>query len=146
MIMSIAMVILGIGGAWWVYFLKKVDPASVQKKLQGVYVALQGQYFFDEFYAATVYRATLWWADVCAAFDRIIIDGIVDGSGHLTRMLSGVTGIFDKYVVDGAVNGVASVMHGFGEGFRRIQTGRVQTYFVYVSASVLVLVLVYNVL
>ncbi len=146
MIMSITMVILGIGGAWWVYFLKKVDPAIFQRKLNGLYTTLQGQYFFDEFYAATVYRATLWWAGVCAAFDRIVVDGIVNGSGHLTRMVSSITGSVDKYVVDGAVNGVASVMHGFGEGFRRIQTGRIQTYFVYVSASVLVLVLVYNVL
>lgn len=146
MFMSIAMVFFGIGGAWWVYHQKKVDPAAVQKKLSGVYTVLQGQYLFDELYGATVYPATLWWASMCAAFDRIVVDGIVNGSGHLTRMMSGVTGTFDKYVVDGAVNGVASVMHGFGEGFRRIQTGRIQTYFVYVAASVLVLVLVYNVL
>ncbi len=146
MFMSITMVILGIGGAWWIYFLKKIDPAIFQKKLHGAYTVLQGQYFFDEFYAATVYRATLWWAQVCAAFDRIIVDGIVNGSGHLTRLVSSVSGSIDKYVVDGAVNGVASVMHGFGEGFRRIQTGRIQTYLVYVSASVLVLILVYNVL
>ncbi len=146
MYMSITMVILGIGSAWWVYHQKKINPSIVQEKMKGLYTVLQGQYFFDEFYAATVYRATLWWADVCAAFDRIIIDGIVDGTGHLTRMVSSVSGSIDKYVVDGAVNGIASVFHGFGEGFRRIQTGRVQTYLVYVSASVLVLVLVYNVL
>ena len=36
------------------------------------------------------------------------------------------------------------MLQGAGEGFRRIQTGRVQTYLVYVSASVLVLVLVYR--
>ena len=146
MFMSITMVILGIGGAWWVYFLKKIDPSVIQKNLSGLYTALQGQFFFDEFYGATIYPATLWWANVCAAFDRIVVDGIVNGSGHLTRLVSGFAGTVDKYVVDGAVNGVASVMHGFGEGFRRVQTGRIQTYLVYVSASVLVLVLVYNVL
>ena len=146
MYMSIAMVFFGIGGAWWVYHQKKVDPAAVQKRLSGVYTVLQGQYLFDELYGATVYPATLWWASVCAAFDRIVVDGIVNGTGHLTRLMSGVTGTFDKYVVDGAVNGVASVFHGFGEGFRRIQTGRIQTYLVYVTGSILVLVLVYNVL
>ncbi len=146
MFLSISMVIIGIGGAWWVYHQKKINPAIFQEKMHGMYTALQGQYFFDEFYAATIYRATLWWADVCAAFDRIVVDGIVNGTGHLTRMVSSVNGSFDKYVVDGAVNGVASVLQGFGEGFRRIQTGRIQTYLVYVSASVLVLVLVYNVL
>jgi NADH:ubiquinone oxidoreductase subunit 5 (subunit L)/multisubunit Na+/H+ antiporter MnhA subunit len=61
-------------------------------------------------------------------------------------MVSWVSGTIDKYVVDGAVNGVAAVFQGAGEGFRRIQTGRVQTYLVYASASVLILVLVIRVL
>ena len=146
MYMSILMVIIGIGGAWWVYFLKKIDPARVQARLGGAYTVLQGQYFFDEFYAATIYRATLWWAGTCAAFDRIVIDGIVNGTGYLTRMVSWASGTFDRYVVDGAVNGVATVLQGAGEGFRRIQTGRIQTYLAYTAASVLVLILVYRVL
>jgi len=146
MIMSIAMVILGIGGAWWVYHRKMVDTAALQKKFHGAYTVLQGMYFFDEFYHATVYPFTLWVASMCAAFDRIVIDGIVDGTGYLTRMVSWVSGSIDKYIVDGAVNGVATVFQGAGEGFRRIQTGRVQTYLVYASASVLILVLVIRVL
>ena len=107
---------------------------------------LQRQYYFDELYAATIYRATLWWASVNAAIDRIVVDGIVDGTGYLTRMVSWLSGAIDKYVVDGAVNGVAAVFQGAGEGFRRIQTGRVQTYLVYASASILILVLVIRVL
>jgi NADH-quinone oxidoreductase subunit L len=146
MIMSIIMVTLGISGAWWVYHQKKVNTAALQARMTGAYKVLQGQYFFDEFYAATVYRATLWWASVCAAFDRIVIDGIVNGSGYLTRMVSWFSGAIDRYLVDGAVNGIASVLQGAGEGFRRIQTGRVQTYLAYVGASVLVLVLIFNVL
>lgn len=146
MFMSILMVILGIGGAWWVYFMHKVDPSRIQARMSGLYTVLQGQYFFDEFYAATVYRATLWWAAVCSGFDRYVIDSIVNGTGYLTRMMSWASGLFDHYVVDGAVNGVAVALQGAGEGFRRLQTGRVQTYLVYTSASVLVLIVVYKVL
>ena len=146
MIMSICMVILGIGGAWWVYYLKKVDTAALQRRLTGAYTVLQGQYFFDELYAATVYRFTLWWAAVCAGFDKYVVDGIVNGTGYLTRMFSWISGMIDRYIIDGAVNGVAAVLQGAGEGFRRIQTGRLQTYLVYVAASVLILILVYRVL
>jgi NADH-quinone oxidoreductase subunit L len=146
MYMSIAMVILGIGGAWWVYFLKKIKPAGIQARLHGLYAVLQGQYFFDEFYAATVYRFTLWVAWLAAAFDRIVIDGIVNGTGYLTRVVAWVSGTIDKYIVDGAVNGVATVLQGAGEGFRRVQTGRIQTYLSYTAASVLVLILIYRVL
>jgi NADH-quinone oxidoreductase subunit L len=146
MIMSIIMVVLGIGGAWWVYHQKKVDTAAVQQRLKGAYTVLQGQYFFDELYAATIYRFTLWWAAMCAAFDRIVIDGIVDGTAYLTRVVSWFSGAIDRYFVDGAVNGLATVLQSAGEGFRRIQTGRVQTYLAYAAGSILVLVLIYNVL
>ena len=146
MAMSIGAAFLGILASWWVYHRRKVDTAAVQARLSGAYTVLQGQYFFDEFYAATVYRATLGWAAVCAGFDKYVIDGIVNGTGYLTRVMSWVSGQIDRWVVDGAVNGVAAVLQGAGEGFRRIQTGRVQTYLVYVSASVLLLVLVYRVL
>ncbi|MBU8871786.1 MAG: hypothetical protein KOO60_13045, partial [Gemmatimonadales bacterium] len=146
MYMSIAMVIFGIGGAWFVYHQKKVNTAAIQQRLKGGYNVLQGQYFFDEFYAATVYRFTLWWADLCAAFDRVVVDGIVNGTGYMTRMVSWISGTIDRFIVDGAVNGIAAVLHGAGEGIRRVQTGRVQTYLTYVSGSVLVLILIYNVL
>ncbi len=146
MIMSIIMVILGITGAWWVYHQKRVDTSKIQKRMSGMHTALEGQYFFDEFYAATVYRFTLWFAWLMAAFDRVVIDGIVNGTGYLTRIIAQVSGAIDKYIVDGAVNGVASVLQGAGEGFRRIQTGRVQTYLTYTAASVLVLILIYRVL
>ncbi len=146
MIMSICAAFLGILLSWWVYNRNKVNTAAIQKRFHGVYTTLQGMYFFDEFYHATVYPFTLWVASVCAAFDRIVIDGIVNGTGYMTRMVSWISGTIDKYIVDGAVNGVAAVLQGAGEGFRRIQTGRIQTYFVYVSASVLILVLVYRVL
>ncbi len=146
MFMSIMMVIIGIGGAWWVYHQKKVDPSKIQARFSGLYTALQGQYFFDEFYAATVYKFTLWFASFWSAVDRVIVDGIVNGSGYLTRMVAMIAGASDRYFVDGLVDGIATVLHGAGEGLRRIQTVRIQTYFAYVSGSVLVLILVYRVL
>jgi NADH-quinone oxidoreductase subunit L len=146
MIMSILVATFGITASWWTYHKHRVNPAALQARLPGAHKVLQGQYFFDELYAATVYRFTLWWSAVCAAFDRIVIDGIVNGTGYLTRMVSWVSGLFDRYIVDGAVNGVAAVLQGAGEGIRRVQTGRIQTYLVYVSASVLVLIVIYRVL
>jgi len=146
MIMSICAAFLGILLSWWVYNRHKVNTAALQKRFHGAYTVLQGMYFFDELYHKTVYPFTLWVASMSAAFDKYVIDGIVNGTGYLTRLMAWISGLIDKYFVDGAVNGVAAVLQGAGEGFRRIQTGRIQTYLVYVSASVLVLVLVYRVL
>jgi NADH-quinone oxidoreductase subunit L len=146
MIMSIIVATLGITASWWTYHKLRVNPAAIQARLPFAHKVLQGQYFFDELYAATIYRFTLWWSMICAAFDRIVIDGIVNGTGYLTRLVAWVSGQCDRYIVDGAVNGVATVLQGAGEGIRRVQTGRIQTYLVYVSASVLVLIVIYRVL
>ncbi len=111
-----------------------------------VHQVLQNMYYFDEFYAATVYRFTLWFAWLNAAFDRVVIDGIVNGVGYLTRVLGWFSGQIDKWVVDGLVNGVGTVIQVSGESIRRVQTGRIQTYLVYVCFSILALVLVFRAL
>ena len=144
--LSILVAALGILLSWWTYYLRKIDTAALQQRLHGVYHVLQGQYFFDEFYAATVYRGTLWVAWLAGAFDSIVVDGIVNGFGYLTRFMAFLAGQFDHWIVDGLVNGIATTTQGAGEGFRRIQTGRLQTYLTYVSASVLVLILIYRAL
>ena len=144
--LSILAATLGILLSWWTYYLRKIDTAALLRRLRGVYHVLQGQYFFDEFYAATVYRGTLWVAWLAGAFDRVVVDGIVNGFGYLTRAEAWLIGQFDNWIVDGLVNGVATTMQGAGEGFRRIQTGRLQTYLTYVSASVVVLILIYRAL
>src|ERR1051325_4900061 len=50
----------------------------------------------------------------------------------------GGAGSFDRYVVDGLVNGAAQVSGLFGRAFRKLQTGRVQTYLVFVILGVMV--------
>ncbi len=47
-------------------------------------------------------------------------------------------GGFDKYIVDGLVNGVAYFSGFFGILFRKFQTGKVQTYIVFVLIGVMV--------
>lgn len=53
-------------------------------------------------------------------------------------------GRFDLHVVDGLVNGVAYFSGFFGMIFRKLQTGRVQTYIVFVLLGVMVLFYVFR--
>ncbi len=48
-------------------------------------------------------------------------------------------GGFDRYIVDGLVNAVAYFSGFFGMIFRKLQTGKVQTYLAFVIAAVMVL-------
>ena len=146
MIMSILVAGLGIFLSCLTYVARKIKAEEVQGRLPGVHHVLQKMYFFDEIYAATVYRWLLAWNALCAAFDKYVIDGIVNGTGYLTRFVAWLSGLFDNFVVDGLVNGLAAVFQGAGESLRRIQTGRLQTYLVYVCFSVLLLIFIYRAL
>ena len=53
-------------------------------------------------------------------------------------------GGFDKYVVDGLVNGVAYFSGFWGIMFRKLQTGKVQTYIVFVVLGVMVFFFVFR--
>ncbi|HPF36712.1 MAG TPA: NADH-quinone oxidoreductase subunit L [Candidatus Krumholzibacteria bacterium] len=146
MFMSIAVAGLAILMSWLVYMRGLIDTERFKARLAPVHTVLQNMYFFDELYAATVYRFTLWFSWLNAAFDRTVIDGIVNGFGYLTRVVSWFAGQVDRFGVDGLVNGVGAVVQFAGEGVRRVHTGRIQTYLAYVSFSVLVLVLVFRAL
>ena len=146
MIMSIAIAALGILLSFLTYVVRWIKSDKLQAALPGLHHVLQKMYFFDDLYAATIYRGLLAWNALCAAFDKYIIDGIVNGAGYLFRFFSWVIGLFDDGIVDVLVNGIATVFQGAGEGLRRIQTGRIQTYLVYVCFSVLLLIFLYRAL
>ncbi|MCP4144381.1 MAG: NADH-quinone oxidoreductase subunit L [bacterium] len=147
MAMSIAIAGLGIFLSWLAYMKKAFSTEAIRTKLNPLYKVLQNKYYFDEFYAATVYKFVLGFAWLNAAFDRIVIDGIVDGSATVTKIGGWITGsIFDRYVVDGMVNGVGNLIQGAAQGMRRVQTGQVQTYLLYVCTSIVILVFVFRAL
>ena len=73
-----------------------------------------------------------------------MVDGIVNYSATVTRFVANISGWFDTYVVDGLVNFTAFISGFFGLSFRKIQTGKVQTYIVYVLFSVIILLIIFK--
>ena len=78
-----------------------------------------------------LYRASLnkWWFDELNDLLFIRIGGRV----------AAVLWWFDRIVIDGTVNGVGSLVRGAGGGLRRIQTGRVQNYAMGIALGLLVM-------
>jgi NADH-quinone oxidoreductase subunit L len=146
MYMSIGIAGLGILLSWLTYMRKSISAAAFLQRLRPLHDLFQNMWFFDRFYELTIYRFVYWFSWLNGAFDRVVVDGMVNGVGYLTRMLSWFSGLLDKYLVDGLVNGVGAIVQGVGESARRIQTGRVQTYLAYACFSVLVLVFVFRAL
>ena len=140
--LSVLIVLAGFLVARAMYLSKSLSPERLAGVAGGrLYQLLYDKYYVDEIYAATVLAFTLFLTRVSAAFDRYVIDYIVDGVATLTRLASRLNGLFDNYVVDGAVNGVARVTIGVGSRFRQLQTGSINGYLYVIAVATLVILL-----
>lgn len=137
--LSLALALLGIFSAFLIYEWKKIDAEKLKQSVKPVYTFLLNKWYFDELYGATIVRGTVLISKVFAWFDLVIIDGIVNGSASLARLWSTLSGDFDNYVVDGLVNFSAWFTGLLGAGFRRVQTGKVQTYILLALLGVIII-------
>jgi len=140
---SVGIAFLGLGLAWWLYRGRRNElPARLKTKLPRLHALFYNKYYVDEIYDATAIRGFLGIGRLSAWFDTVIIDGLVNGVGMLTRAFAWLDGAIDAYVVDGAVNGLGLLVRKSGAGLRNLQTGRLPTYLAgLVIGTVLVAVL-----
>jgi NADH-quinone oxidoreductase subunit L len=141
---SLAVAGLGILLAFATYYWKKINADRVATALKPVHLFLLNKWYFDELYNGVVVGGALAITRVLRWFDDRIIDGIVNGAGWLTKLVSFVSGKFDNNVVDGAVNATAYVSGFFGLVLRKFQTGKVQTYIVFAVFSVLIFYFIFR--
>jgi NADH:ubiquinone oxidoreductase subunit 5 (subunit L)/multisubunit Na+/H+ antiporter MnhA subunit len=108
--------------------------------VRGVHGLVFHKYFVDELYRATFIAATLQSSRMLSWFDRNVVDGAVNLSGWIARVLAAIDGLIDTYVVDGLVNAVAEALTRSGATLRRLQTGQVQGYIILTMAGAIALV------
>ncbi len=129
----------GLFVGWLIYRngLQKGQIDPMRKWLGPVWVLFHNKYYVDELYNVTVVPFTLGLSRFLAYFDDVwVIDPIVDFIGRLGVWLGGALAAFDRYVVDGVVNGAASVSDWTGGMLRRTQNGHVQVYLLVLAVSI----------
>jgi NADH-quinone oxidoreductase subunit L len=146
MLVSLAIAATGIFFAYRFYVKDREAPARIRERIGGFAALVADKYRIDELYNATVIGPTLSLSRFLAAFDLLVIDGIVNLTGYLTRIVSTLNGWFDNMFVDGAVNGVGRLGAYLGARARSLQTGVIQYNVVGVFAGVLIMVLILVVL
>jgi len=142
--LSLLMAGLGILVAFTTYAWKKIDADVVAQRLRPLHLFLLNKWFFDETYDLLVVRPTLAVTRMLRWFDNTIVDGLVNGTGWLTRGVSFISGKIDTVVVDGAVNMTAYLSGVLGLVLRKFQTGKVQTYIMFVVLSVVIFYFLYR--
>lgn len=144
MFISLFVAISGILLAFLFYHWKKINVDALTEKLKPLYTFSLNKWYFDEFYEKTFVNGTILLSKSLGWFDLKIIDGVVNGAASVTKSLSFFIGNFDRIVIDGIVNLTAYLSGFFGLLFRRIQTGKVQTYIVLVIFSIVILFFIFR--
>jgi NADH-quinone oxidoreductase subunit L len=103
MVVSIIIAVLGILSAYRMYIKKPDLPGQLAERYKAPYQMIANKYWMDEIY------------------DFVFVGPLIRFSVFLWK-------IFDEILVDGTVNGVAAVVRGGSQVFKRLQTGNVQSY------------------
>lgn len=139
MILSLLIAGSGIALAFIIYQYKLVSADKLAQRFRRLHTFSYNKWYFDELYQATVIAFVMGTSKAMAWFDNVVVDGIVNLSAAFTRLAGKITGIFDHVVIDGLVNLIARLTGIFGAGLRKVQTGRIQSYIVFVLLGLLVL-------
>ncbi len=143
MLFSIAIGLLGIYLAFRSYVQAPEVPEAMARRFPGLYRLLLGKYYVDEAYDATIIAGTQASARGLWAFDRRVVDGLVNGAAAGTKVVAWVSAATDRSLVDGLVNAVARVLEELSFTFRRLQTGLIQNYALVMLVGVFACVTVY---
>jgi NADH-quinone oxidoreductase subunit L len=140
---STAVAGIGLALGWWVYGrrTKVINTRPFKQRAGFVYDALTLKLYFDLTYDYFIVRGYGRLAETLSGFDRVVVDGVVNGAGAVWRSGAEVGALIDTYVIDGAVNGTASLIKAAGARVRRIETGRIQAYQGLMVAALVLLML-----
>jgi NADH-quinone oxidoreductase subunit L len=103
-LMSLAVAILGIFLAYFMYGVKWISAESVGRIFKPIYILFSRKYFMDELYENVLVK-------------QVLLNGVFKALAF-----------FDARVVDGTVNGIARGTGAASRAMRQAQTGQLQFY------------------
>jgi NADH-quinone oxidoreductase subunit L len=115
MLISMGIAVIGIIIAYNFYLKNKHIPDQLSERFKGLYTLIYNKYYVDELYNA------------------LFVQPIKAGSNLL--WLS-----FDDRVIDGMVNGAGSIIRSFSGTLRRIQSGYLQNYALFILLGVVAII------
>jgi NADH:ubiquinone oxidoreductase subunit 5 (subunit L)/multisubunit Na+/H+ antiporter MnhA subunit len=113
----------------------RLSAARMAERFGGIYKFLVHKWYFDELYRAVLVRPCLAFARLCREIDTLIVDGLVNASAGVTRLLNKLVGLLDVKAVDGLVDLTARAVYAAGDRGRSIQTGRLRNYLMFLTVA-----------
>jgi NADH-quinone oxidoreductase subunit L len=103
---SSVLALAGVGGAWFCYVAKPELAASLRRGSGRLHGFLQDGLGFDALWQGIVVAPLRVVARFCEAFDRIVVDGLVDAVGQIPALFASVL----RPLQDGLVPSYAWIM------------------------------------
>ena len=126
------------------YFKNIISAKNLSSRFGFLYDWSLNKFYFDENYNRFMYQPFLKLSNTISWLDWEFYDKyFINGFGYLTKFISNISGKFDYDGIDqGFVDGFGRVVNIFGDGLKKIQTGRLQNYILYVVAGILIIIII----
>ena len=142
---SFAVAIGGIGAGWWLYWRRPLRAGQKDPLInilgENLYGLLREKYRLDEGYQWLFIRPARWLSDVVADrfLDRTVIDGVLHALARAFTWLGDLLKVLNSWLIDGVGDGLPEGIVRVGGQLRRIQTGNIQQYLLYVVVAMILL-------
>jgi len=118
------------------YGFGPLDPREVRRQFPRAYRFLLNKWWFDELYDWLLVRRLHQIAAVIAAIDRRWIDALIDGLANVTiRFAQAWDFVADQSIVDRLVNWIGQATYSTGLSLRRVQTGSLRQYVLFLAVA-----------
>ncbi len=118
------------------YGFGALDPREVRRQFPRTYRFLLNKWWFDELYDWLFVRRLHQVAAVIAAIDRRWIDALIDGLARVTtRFAEAWDFVADQSIVDRLVNWIGQSTYSTGLSLRRVQTGSLRQYVLFLAVA-----------
>jgi NADH-quinone oxidoreductase subunit L len=145
MLLSSAVVFVGLGLGWWLYGRKLPKSADEPDVLEGfqpeVFALLRRKYFVDEVYEASVIRFNAWGARSCDWLDYWVWNGLVQLLSLLVVGCAWLNRVLDEHLVNPGFDEGCRRLTKSGGLLSRLQGGGVQNYLRVIGVALTGLVL-----
>ena len=145
MVVSSAIVFVGLALGWWLYGRRPIvgadEPDALERVQPSIFHALAHRLYVDEFYDLSVIHIARWSSRIFNWMDRWVWNGAVQVVARVVTGVAWMDSSLDAYVVN---TGFDEGCEGFVQGGRlmsRLQSGRVQSYLRVLGIALIVFVL-----
>jgi NADH-quinone oxidoreductase subunit L len=129
----------GVLLAAMMYLWRIISPEMVAGVFRPIYSFLANRWYFDELYNAIFVRPVFAVASLASGTDRGVIDRLIDGIAWSARQLAGFDAWIDRNLVDGLVNATATATWNAGLELKKLQTGRLRQYVMFIVVGTVAL-------